>query len=86
MNSGGRFSINARTASLASSVENVAIMTGGEVEFDYLLAGELAPPFEIFDTVTGQFGVGGDGLGGRAAFPHNQFIGPQMERFVPAKI
>ena len=32
-------------------VENVAILTGGEVEFDYLLAGELSPPTEIFDNV-----------------------------------
>jgi TRAP-type mannitol/chloroaromatic compound transport system substrate-binding protein len=33
-------------------VANVDTLTGGEVSFDYLLAGELAPPFEIFDTVS----------------------------------
>ncbi len=32
-------------------VEKVATLTGGEVEFDYLLAGELSPPTEIFDNV-----------------------------------
>jgi TRAP-type mannitol/chloroaromatic compound transport system substrate-binding protein len=32
-------------------VENVSTLTGGGVEFDYLLAGELAPPAEIFDNV-----------------------------------
>lgn len=32
-------------------VEKVDILTGGEVEFDYLLAGELSPPTEIFDNV-----------------------------------
>ena len=32
-------------------VEKVSTLTGGEVEFDYLLAGELAPPTEIFDNV-----------------------------------
>lgn len=33
-------------------VENVAALTGGEIEFDYLLAGELSPPGEIFDNVS----------------------------------
>ncbi|MEQ9259756.1 MAG: TRAP transporter substrate-binding protein [Roseovarius sp.] len=33
-------------------VENVSTLTGGEVEFDYLLAGELSPAFEIFDNVS----------------------------------
>jgi len=33
-------------------VENVAALTGGDVEFDYLLAGELSPPGEIFDNVS----------------------------------
>lgn len=33
-------------------VENVATLTGGEVEFEYLLAGELSPAFEIFDNVS----------------------------------
>ena len=33
-------------------VENVGALTGGEVEFDYLLAGELSPPGEIFDNVS----------------------------------
>lgn len=33
-------------------VGNVATLTNGEVEFDYLLAGELSPPFEIFDNVS----------------------------------
>lgn len=33
-------------------VGNVSTLTGGEVEFDYLLAGELSPPFEIFDNVS----------------------------------
>jgi len=33
-------------------VDTVATLTGGEVEFDYLLAGELSPPFEIFDNVS----------------------------------
>ena len=32
-------------------VENVTALTGGEVDFDYLLAGELSPPTEIFDNV-----------------------------------
>ena len=32
-------------------VEKVGALTGGEVTFDYLLAGELAPPTEIFDNV-----------------------------------
>lgn len=32
-------------------VEKVATLTGGEVAFDYLLAGELSPPTEIFDNV-----------------------------------
>ncbi|MEM9348951.1 MAG: TRAP transporter substrate-binding protein [Pseudomonadota bacterium] len=31
---------------------NVAALTGGEVEIDYLLAGEMSPPFEIFDNVS----------------------------------
>lgn len=33
-------------------VETVDTLTGGAVEFDYLLAGELSPPFEIFDNVS----------------------------------
>lgn len=33
-------------------VGNINTLTGGEVEFDYLLAGELSPPFEIFDNVS----------------------------------
>lgn len=33
-------------------VENVATLTDGEVNFKYLLAGELSPPFEIFDNVS----------------------------------
>lgn len=33
-------------------VEKVTVLTGGEVEFDYLLAGELSPPTEIFDNVS----------------------------------
>ncbi|WP_327795669.1 TRAP transporter substrate-binding protein [Harenicola maris] len=33
-------------------VENVGALTGGEVDFDYLLAGELSPPTEIFDNVS----------------------------------
>ncbi len=33
-------------------VENVAKLTGGEVDLDYLLAGELAPPGEVFDNVS----------------------------------
>lgn len=33
-------------------VDNVAVLTGGEVKFKYLLAGELAPPFEIFEVVS----------------------------------
>ena len=33
-------------------VENVSTLTGGEVEFDYLLDGELSPAFEIFDNVS----------------------------------
>lgn len=32
-------------------VANVSALTGGEVDFDYLLAGELSPPTEIFDNV-----------------------------------
>jgi len=32
-------------------VEKVATLTGGDVEFEYLLAGELSPPTEIFDNV-----------------------------------
>ena len=32
-------------------VANVSALTGGEVEFNYLLAGEMSPPFEIFDNV-----------------------------------
>jgi TRAP-type mannitol/chloroaromatic compound transport system substrate-binding protein len=32
-------------------VANVSALTGGDVEFDYLLAGELSPPGEIFDNV-----------------------------------
>ncbi|MEX0285635.1 MAG: TRAP transporter substrate-binding protein [Paracoccaceae bacterium] len=33
-------------------VANVSALTGGEVNFEYLLAGELSPPFEIFDNVS----------------------------------
>lgn len=33
-------------------VSNVAVLTDGEVELNYLLAGELSPPFEIFDNVS----------------------------------
>ena len=33
-------------------VQNVGTLTGGEVAFDYLLAGELSPPGEIFDNVS----------------------------------
>ena len=33
-------------------VANVAALTGGEVEFNYHKAGELSPPFEIFDNVS----------------------------------
>ncbi|MEQ8895483.1 MAG: TRAP transporter substrate-binding protein [Roseovarius sp.] len=33
-------------------VETVSTLTGGEVEFDYLLDGELSPAFEIFDNVS----------------------------------
>lgn len=33
-------------------VEKVETLTGGEVKFDYLLAGELSPPTEIFDNVS----------------------------------
>lgn len=33
-------------------VGNVKTLTNGEVDFDYLLAGELSPPFEIFDNVS----------------------------------
>ena len=33
-------------------VANVSALTGGEVNFKYLLAGELSPPFEIFDNVS----------------------------------
>ncbi|MCK0138505.1 TRAP transporter substrate-binding protein [Aliiroseovarius sp. F47248L] len=33
-------------------VANVSTLTGGEVEFNYLLAGEMSPPFEIFDNVS----------------------------------
>lgn len=33
-------------------VANVTALTGGEVNFNYLLAGELSPPFEIFDNVS----------------------------------
>ena len=32
-------------------VEKVSTLTGGEVDFEYLLAGELSPPTEIFDNV-----------------------------------
>ena len=32
-------------------VANVEALTGGAVEFNYLLAGEMSPPFEIFDNV-----------------------------------
>ncbi len=40
-------------------VENVSTLTGGEVEFEYLLAGQLSPPFEIFDNVgTGAIDAG----------------------------
>ena len=33
-------------------VENVNTLTGGEVDFSYHKAGELSPPFEIFDNVS----------------------------------
>ena len=33
-------------------VANVSALTGGEVNFNYLLAGEMSPPFEIFDNVS----------------------------------
>ncbi|MEM1276919.1 MAG: TRAP transporter substrate-binding protein [Pseudomonadota bacterium] len=33
-------------------VEKVGVLTGGEVNFNYLLAGELSPPTEIFDNVS----------------------------------
>ena len=33
-------------------VANVSSLTGGEVNFNYLLAGELSPAFEIFDNVS----------------------------------
>jgi len=33
-------------------VTNVTALTNGEVNFNYLLAGELSPPFEIFDNVS----------------------------------
>ena len=33
-------------------VATVETLTQGEVELDYLLAGELSPPFEIFDNVS----------------------------------
>ena len=33
-------------------VGNVAVLTDGEVEINYLLAGEMSPPFEIFDNVS----------------------------------
>ena len=33
-------------------VDNVATLSNGEIGFDYLLAGELSPPFEIFDNVS----------------------------------
>ena len=40
-------------------IEKVSALTDGEVEFDYLLAGELSPPFEIFDNVgTGAIDAG----------------------------
>jgi len=40
-------------------VQNVSTLTGGEVEFEYLLAGQLSPPFEIFDNVgTGAIDAG----------------------------
>lgn len=32
-------------------VANVATLTAGEIEFEHLGAGELSPPFEIFDNV-----------------------------------
>ncbi|MEM7722594.1 MAG: TRAP transporter substrate-binding protein [Pseudomonadota bacterium] len=32
-------------------VANVATLTNGEIEFEHLGAGELSPPFEIFDNV-----------------------------------
>ncbi|MEM8554983.1 MAG: TRAP transporter substrate-binding protein [Pseudomonadota bacterium] len=31
---------------------NVAALTGGEIEINYMLAGEMSPPFEIFDNVS----------------------------------
>lgn len=33
-------------------VANVKTLTNGEIDFKYLLAGELSPPFEIFDNVS----------------------------------
>jgi len=33
-------------------VSNVNTLTNGDVELNYLLAGELSPPFEIFDNVS----------------------------------
>lgn len=33
-------------------VANVSALTDGAVEFNYLLAGEMSPPFEIFDNVS----------------------------------
>ncbi|WP_044007082.1 TRAP transporter substrate-binding protein DctP [Jannaschia sp. CCS1] len=33
-------------------VSNVSTLTAGEVDFNYLLAGEMSPPFEIFDNVS----------------------------------
>jgi TRAP-type mannitol/chloroaromatic compound transport system substrate-binding protein len=33
-------------------VANVSALTDGAVDFDYLLAGEMSPPFEIFDNVS----------------------------------
>ncbi|MEM8841922.1 MAG: TRAP transporter substrate-binding protein [Pseudomonadota bacterium] len=33
-------------------VEQVGVLTGGEVNFNYFLAGELSPPTEIFDNVS----------------------------------
>nr|WP_323781405.1 TRAP transporter substrate-binding protein [Amylibacter sp.] len=33
-------------------VQNVSTLTDGAVDFNYMLAGELSPPFEIFDNVS----------------------------------
>ena len=33
-------------------IGNVSELTGGDVKFNYFLAGEMSPPFEIFDNVS----------------------------------